>query len=100
VLSPPAGHRRLLAVSSAGPVRPGADNGDAAAVTPVAESRPIRGAEEKRVPPASSTPVFDLQFTQAVCDMVAQTTKPGLSVTELESALLPAKLDTSLLPTP
>ena len=43
--------------------------------------------------PASSAPVFDLQFTQAVCDVVAQTAKPGLTVTELESALLPAKLD-------
>lgn len=45
------------------------------------------------MPPASSTPVFDVQFTQAVCDVVAQTPKPGLSVAELEAALVPAKLD-------
>lgn len=37
-------------------------------------------------------PVFDMQFTEAVCNVLAQTERPGLSTSELESALLPAKL--------
>lgn len=37
-------------------------------------------------------PVFDMQFTEAVCNVLAQTERPGLSTSELESALLPTKL--------
>lgn len=41
---------------------------------------------------AGTTPIFDLQLTEAVCNVIAQTNYPGLSVSELESALRPAKL--------
>src|SRR6266487_4578951 len=44
-------------------------------------------AESKQVP------VFDLQLTEAICDVLAQTGAPGLTVAELVSALRPAKLD-------
>lgn len=43
-------------------------------------------AEEAR------TPVFDVQFTEAICGVLAQTERPGLSTSELESALRPTKL--------
>jgi uncharacterized protein (TIGR02391 family) len=38
-------------------------------------------------------PVFDLQFTEAVCNILARTDYPGLTASELVSALRPAKLD-------
>jgi uncharacterized protein (TIGR02391 family) len=44
-------------------------------------------AESKQVP------VFDVQLTEAVCDVLGQTGAPGLSTSELVSALRPAKLD-------
>lgn len=39
------------------------------------------------------TPVFDLQLTEAVCNILAATDYPGLTVSEIVSALRPAKLD-------
>lgn len=42
---------------------------------------------------AKQVPVFDLQLTEAICDVLAQTGAPGLTVSELVSALRPAKLD-------
>jgi uncharacterized protein (TIGR02391 family) len=44
------------------------------------------------VPASSDIPIFDLQFTEAVCNVIAQTSYPGLSASELLSALRPAKL--------
>lgn len=41
---------------------------------------------------AAPLPVFDLQLTEAVCDVLAQTDYPGLTTQELQSALRPAKL--------
>lgn len=38
-------------------------------------------------------PVFDVQLTEAVCDVLAQTDYPGLTRSELLSALRPANLD-------
>lgn len=37
-------------------------------------------------------PVFDVQFTEAVCEVLGQTDYPGLTTSELESALRPTKL--------
>lgn len=37
-------------------------------------------------------PIFDLQLTEAVCDILAATDRPGLSKGELVSALRPVKL--------
>lgn len=42
--------------------------------------------------PGQPTPVFELQFTEAVCSILAQTDYPGLTADELISALRPAKL--------
>ncbi|GLY99854.1 TIGR02391 family protein [Actinoplanes sp. NBRC 103695] len=45
------------------------------------------------MPSAANTSVFDQQLTCSVCDVIAQTDRPGLTVTELELALVPARLD-------
>jgi uncharacterized protein (TIGR02391 family) len=47
------------------------------------------------VPEASKppVPVFDEQFTEAVCNILAATERPGLSKSELISALRPANLE-------
>lgn len=42
---------------------------------------------------ANATPVFDLQFTEAVCSVLGQTGGPGLTGSELLAALRVAKLD-------
>lgn len=37
-------------------------------------------------------PVFDVQLTEVVCNILAATEHPGLTASELNSALRPAKL--------
>lgn len=48
----------------------------------------------------ADVPVFDLQLTEAVANILAATEHPGLTATELTSALRPVRLeldpDTSL----
>ncbi|MGI9156667.1 MAG: TIGR02391 family protein [Marmoricola sp.] len=44
------------------------------------------------MPNSRETPIFDVQFTEAICNVIAQTGHPGLSAADLVSALRPANL--------
>jgi len=44
----------------------------------------------------ANNPVFDIQLTEAVCEILAATDYPGLTASELTSALRPARLDLDL----